>query len=536
MYLINVDSIKEHLILSEKIIKNLKYNKTLYEQKKAEIESDIASIQFITEEKVITIKKKGKENLKNMYLKKYNNDNYDLINDSLFIRGSMLFDIKDFRKANNIFKSMYIFKKEEEEDIYEIQNLIKKNYHVTCHIYDEYDLYEINYELKAVGLPDDMFFNTASFGFVLGTNIEIIEFEIDSEKANYLFEKYTLRFDIKLKNLESKKIHIKYKESPLYEKLSKDEKEMRTLYRSKYYGISKRLVGQSAKFILINESNFEIINLRMSKKQAKVNFYEKHLMKTIDKLNIKNTVIKIPFCYMEGNNTIIEYYYQSTQTEKIKQDKNKKVFEVIYRNTNSTEGDFIIKGVLLNKCKGEWIVNLSNEEIDSFIPPDFKTNKEAFKTISYNIIKQYDEEHKDDLVLVPNVTKIGKWIKKNIKYDLTYVGLNDITATETYNTRKGVCHHITKLFNALMYSLGYQVIYILGYAADKKTTFSIEDAHCWSLIKIDGKWLPFDATWGIFSGKLPVTHVFKQFESKGAETLSYDKLKFEQIFVQGNII
>ena len=55
---------------------------------------------------------------------------------------------------------------------------------MTCHIYDEYDLYEINYELKAVGLPDDMFFNTTSFDFVLGTNIEIIEFEIDGENAN----------------------------------------------------------------------------------------------------------------------------------------------------------------------------------------------------------------------------------------------------------------------------------------------------------------------------------------------------------------
>ena len=70
---------------------------------------------------------------------------------------------------------------------------------MTSHIYEEYDLYEINNELKAVGLPDDMFFNTASFGFVLGTNFEIIEFEIDGEKANYVFEKYTLRFDIKLK-------------------------------------------------------------------------------------------------------------------------------------------------------------------------------------------------------------------------------------------------------------------------------------------------------------------------------------------------
>ena len=108
---------------------------------------------------------------------------------------------------------------------------------MTCHIYDEYDLYEINYELKAVSLPDDKFFNTASFGFVLGTNIEIIEFEIDGEKTNYVCEKYHL-----------------------YEKLSKDEKDMRTIYRRKYYGISKRLVGQNAKFILINESNFEIIN------------------------------------------------------------------------------------------------------------------------------------------------------------------------------------------------------------------------------------------------------------------------------------
>ena len=138
-------------------------------------------------------------------------------------------------------------------------------------------------------------------------------------------------------------------------------------------------------------------------------------------------------------------------------------------------------------------------------------------------------------MIVPNVTKIGKWVKQNIKYDITYVGLIDITATETYNLRKGVCHHITKLFNALMYSLGYQVIYILGYAVDKKINFSVEDAHAWSLVNIEGKWLPFDATWGIFSGKLPVTHIFKLTDCEGIKTLSYDKVKIEQIDVKGNI-
>ena len=113
--------------------------------------------------------------------------------------------------------------------------------------------------------------------------------------------------------------------------------------------------------------------------------------------------------------------------------------------------------------------------------------------------------------------------------------MNQITATETLNNKRGVCHHITKLFNALMYSIGYQTLYILGYALDKKIKYGIEDAHAWSLVNIDGKWLPFDATWGIFSGKLPVTHIFKQTDCQGIKTISYDKVKVEQIAVDGNL-
>ena len=140
-------------------------------------------------------------------------------------------------------------------------------------------------------------------------------------------------------------------------------------------------------------------------------------------------------------------------------------------------------------------------------------------------------------MIVPDVTKIGKWVYKNVTYDLTYTGRNDITATDTLMERKGVCHHKTKLFNALMYSLGYQVLYILGYAIDKTKSFSINDSHAWSLIKIKGQWLPFDATYGIFSGKLPVTHVFKQIEYKIVEPiLCYDKIGLEQIKVERNFI
>ena len=77
-----------------------------------------------------------------------------------------------------------------------------------------------------------------------------------------------------------------------------------------------------------------------------------------------------------------------------------------------------------------------------------------------------------------------------------------------------------------MYSLGYKVIYVSGFALDKKDFYDKADAHAWSLIKIDGKWLPFDATWGIFSGKLPVCHVFKQYFPGGVHVVGTDTIEF----------
>ena len=277
--------------------------------------------------------------------------------------------------------------------------------------------------------------------------------------------------------------------------------------------------------------------MRFSKKESHFNFYEKYTLKTLDNSFIKNSSIKITFCYNRGNCTLIKSRYYSMPTGKIIFNQNEKVFEVSFIDTNSQIGVFILEGELINRFREKWEINLKDEEIDYLVPPDFKTNKEQFKRIGLKIIEEYNLEHIDDIVVVHDAVKIGKWVKKNIKYDLTYTGLNNITAKETYELRKGVCHHKTKLFNALMYSLGCQVLYILGYAIDNTKSFSINDSHAWSLIKIKGQWLPFDATYGIFSGKLPVTHVFKQIEYKIVEPiLCYDKIGLEQIKVEGNFI
>ena len=241
---------------------------------------------------------------------------------------------------------------------------------------------------------------------------------------------------------------------------------------------------------------------------------------------IKNTKMTVPVCYVGGNNQVLKIDTNSQPVVNITLNKEKGVYEIDFKDTNYGEVEFSISGQLINRCRGEWVCELTDKQIEENIPEDYKKNKKLFNDTAKKIIKEYDKEHKNDNIKVPDVIKVGKWVKKNVTYDLRYTGRNEIEATEILRKKIGVCHHFTKLFNALMYSLGYKVIYVSGFALDKKDFFDKADAHAWSLINIDGKWLPFDATWGIFSGKLPVCHVFKQYFPGGVHVVGTDTIEF----------
>ena len=43
--------------------------------------------------------------------------------------------------------------------------------------------------------------------------------------------------------------------------MPEEEKVFKDLIQTKYYSLSENLIGQKAKYILINQSDFEIINL-----------------------------------------------------------------------------------------------------------------------------------------------------------------------------------------------------------------------------------------------------------------------------------
>ena len=195
----------------------------------------------------------------------------------------------------------------------------------------------------------------------------------------------------------------------------------------------------------------------------------------------------------------------------------------------------MIKGEIVNRYKGEWKCNLTEKEIEKEISEDYIINKKEFKEIALNIIKEYDKKHEYTLIKVADFVKIGEWVHENIKYDIRYLGRPDISAIEIYKNRVGVCSHFTILYNALMYSLGYQCIYVVGFVANNSNCFNEDDYHAWSLIKVNDKWLPFDATWGIFSGKLPVTHFFEYYFHLKWKCSGKDNITFKGSKVKGHV-
>ena len=515
---------------NQELLNKLENNKKISEQKKVEIENYI-EIMKKTYEKIIEQK---------------------LSNEKDF---SITMDEKSQEDKNGFTI--------DEDDKYDHLNILMKNWYEICYIYNDYDIHDITYELKAVDVPYLMKMKSGYFYFEPDSSIDLLVFEIDDQKiTNYQYKNHSLFFDIELKNLESNRIHIKYRESP--KKITEKEKAFRNIYREQEYGLSEILNEQNAKYILKNESDLEIINfdneflihtkdneyqwegiipvngkktmVKMSKKERIFHYNEILRIKTEDNSLIKYANIKIPFYYIEGNNTIIKNEYNLYPNGEINLDNNKKIYDVKFVNINTSIAEFHLKGILKNKCKADWVINMTNEEIDSLIPTDVKEKKEFFHKIAIDIINEYDNEHKYDLIKISSIAKIGKWIKKHILFDISFCDKHEMTAYETYINKRGVSEHITKLFNALIYSLGYPVLYALGYVIYNKNTFGNEDIHCWSIINIDKKglrWLPFDVTFGIFSGKLPVTHVFKKIGYYGPRLLAEDKVYFKNIDADG---
>ena len=479
--------------------------------------------------------------------------------DQNLLRGSTLIGINDFSKNIELFKSKILFqdKNINQENKIREPKILRKNWHEVCYVYDDYDMHDVHFEIKAVGLGPFSFFNSCSTGFYMGKDIEILEFEVNGKKSKYTYDDYCLDFNITLKNLQTAKVYLKYKEKPNFNKMTNSERLKHAFFRQEFYGLSQSLAGQMGKYRLILKGSFEIISFKdnffmHNEKNTREKEYVWGGMvppdgkRTLVKLSkneatwkfncntqivsrrgeLKNTTLKVPLGFVGGNNDIIKMDYSSPQTKNILVDEENRIYEIKYKNSGYSTGDFILSGEIKNRCKGDWDVDLTDEVIEAHIPKEDKRDKPILEKIARKIIEDFDKNNKNTMFNFMDFTKIGKWVHKNIKYDLNYSGRTEMTAMDIYNKRVGVCHHMTRLSNALLYSIGYKVIYTNGFACESSAEFDQNSGHAWSLIKVNGKWYPFDATWDILSGKLPVCHVFQGFFGRSIQVVGTDGAMF----------
>ena len=485
---------------------------------------------------------------------------------------SFMFNLKKFQSKEDLYKTVNIFKETEEdfliEQYTEEAQLLRKNYHVICYVHDDFDVYDIYYDLKAVGLRRHEFFRKCSHPFKYGKDIEVQCFAINGEEYPYIKKNHSIEFKINLGNLQSLKIHILYKSSSNKNFLTQDEINLRDIYKKEYYGLDKSLAGQKAKFSLILKGTFDIVNfseyfLIRNKKNTKeteymwggiVPYEGRTTLITFSKAeaqwsfnfsiglksnnNLKNTMFYVPIEFIGGNNEILNIKSSCPQSTNCLLIEEERQYAIEFFHTQYKEAKFNIEGVLKNKCKGGWEVDLTDEEIDNLMPEEDRLCKEQLRTFANDIIKEFDKKNKNNDFEFHDYMKIGLWVHENITYDLSYSGKTNYSSVDIYNIRKGVCHHFTKLSNALLYSLGYKVLYAAGYVCKDDSSFKTSTGHAWSLIRLsNNKWYPFDSTWGIFSGKLPVIHIFsnfsgKHFSTQGTDRIKIDKSEMEGIFIQ----
>ena len=132
----------------------------------------------------------------------------------------------------------------------------------------------------------------------------------------------------------------------------------------------------------------------LSKKETEI--YFKDIVNFSSCTNISETTFSVPIRFLGGNNEIMDINPHSPQTNIIKIDEERRRYVAEYNNPQYNKAEFIIEGKLINKCKGDWNVDLTDEEVLKLMPEKNKANKEQLKIIAKKIIEEFDRENKNN--------------------------------------------------------------------------------------------------------------------------------------------
>lgn len=130
------------------------------------------------------------------------------------------------------------------------------------------------------------------------------------------------------------------------------------------------------------------------------------------------------------------------------------------------------------------------------------------------VIKQID--FKQD-----TIRSVFEWVASEIEYDTRRVILKGKTFTwsnsdkdyirEVITTRRGICFHYAKLFDALLKHLGYESHVISGYVVINGRVNN-DMGHLWAAVRTGNEWLLYDPTWA--SGYAEQNRFIKKYDPR----------------------
>lgn len=394
---------------------------------------------------------------------------------------------------------------------------------------------EVTVKIKAnVQLPArNLFYNNWAYSFDKSLSVEIIEAKVINKQFKTEFSKITneLKFTFdKILNGDSIEFLFKYsiKNDYAFEKYTRQEFVSLPAFANgargkltveipdnlEVYSLNKNFSQNGRKYEWINKipkNGFSDI-FSLTPKEARWNI--EILNEIIGKETPSRISVQIPPYFIGGPGVIEKLRILTNYNEDVvKIEKNDDNIGVDFIKTDGKLTQIKLNSIIKNDLSNKvWLKFNPSDKEYTYI--DQKTKNNLSKVI-YQIQSISAREES------PMYIEIAKWVHNYIKYDERYVEKNKMTAEDILKEGKGVCFHYSVLYDALLKSYGIPSIIVSGISYNQE----IDDfeMHSWNLVFANGEWLSMDPTWGIYSGKLPISHIFFYLNSRNYITFSvYD--------------
>ena len=388
------------------------------------------------------------------------------------------------------------------------------------------------YKIKVINYPGGSYVTSYYFGLLQNIQYDIVSVEVNGRKADYAKHASSILFNnFGALNNQFGEIHVKYKYYTNTDKNIVRKESMITLNTKDTY--CKIIVCVPDNYVLLTSSDY----FQRSPENNNILVYNG----ISNQEEIKDC---FQFCVKKGTWDI---YQEFTLSSLSHIEKCKFIMNRLHKGGNLIEKQYDIinnyGGFTDDITEDKFIFNFNKLNTNK-ITLGFKINVEN-STSNYKVIEKADlitkipGEDKQFFISLSNMIlnndksnlpvykKLGKWVHNYLTYNINLRG-KKFTAKQIYDIKQGVCEHFTLLYNTLLVSQGIDAIHVSGYALDmtennvmkeneynkptiNQPNYLESSKHAWSLAKVDGEWIPIDATWNMFEKNVPITHIFQNY-------------------------